>query len=88
MSLWMALLSRSFPALSLRSFTPVVLEEVFSACPDKTSQKYMSLSLGLRHTVSQGQLTFFPVHCPQNAEQPAGHWVVAGLCAAPHSQVL
>ena len=60
LSLWVALLSRSFPALSLRTFPPHALEEVFVACEDKTSQKYLSLSLGLRDTVSQAQLTLNP----------------------------
>ena len=84
LSLWVALLSRSFPALSLRSFPPHVLEEMFSACQDKTSQKYLSLSLGLRDTVSQAQLTFFPVHCPQNDEHPDGHWVLL-VFEPPHT---
>ena len=34
--------------------------------------------------MSQGQLTFFPVHCPQNADHPAGHWVLL-VFEPPHT---
>ena len=74
--LWLLLLEQVFP--KLMSYSPELLHIFFS---ESVEDEYArnKVQSEIRNSILESGRHLFPVHCPQSAEHPDGHWTLLSL---------
>ena len=74
--LWLILLEQAFP--KLMGYSPEILHTVFSGdVGDEYARSKVRTEISA--SVLQPGRHLFPVHCPQCADHPDGHWTLLSL---------
>ena len=74
--LWLLLLEQVFP--KLMSYSPELLHIFFSeSVEDECARNKVQSEI--RNSILESGRHLFPVHCPQSAEHPDGHWTLLSL---------
>ena len=74
MSLWIAMLQRTFPALSFSTVRHQVLYVFFREA--KTTERYKTLSTGFKDTLRSSGKLFLSIHCEPQEGHAEGHWTL------------
>ena len=74
MSLWIAMLQRSFPALSFSTVRHQVLYVFFREA--NTSERYKALCTGFKDTLRSFGKLLLPIPCEPQEGHAEGHWAL------------
>ena len=77
LSLWIAMLRRSFPALSFNTISHQILDVFFHE--SKSSEAYQAMRRGISATLRSADKLRLPVHCEDEGSHPEGHWTLLVL---------
>ena len=77
LSLWIAVLRKSFPALSCTTISPHILYVFLHET--NTSEAYQAMRTGISATLRSTDKLLLPIHCEAEGSHPEGHWTLLVL---------
>ena len=71
---YFVLIEYTFARMELNTVSPAAIEAIFEFLRTKGEAGVKTFSAALKLSLRRFEVVLIPIHCPQTAEHPSGHW--------------